>query len=60
MGTVLWQKHPLLQSPLETLVAILLGAFFLLLAVPSYAAEQKIAEHLSLPHLRSPRHPLLQ
>ena len=60
MGTVLWQKHPLLQSPPETLVAILLGAFFLLLAVPSHAAEQKIAEASKAPAPRLPRHPHLQ
>ena len=44
MGTVLWQRRQLLRSPPESLVAILLGAFLFLLAVPSHAAEQKIAE----------------
>ena len=41
MGTVLWQKHPLLQSPPATWFTILFAAFLLLLAVPGNAAEQK-------------------
>ncbi len=49
MGTVLWQKRRMLQSPPETLVAILLGAFLSLSTVPSSAVEQKTAEALKPP-----------
>ncbi len=49
MGTVLWQKRRMLQSPPETLVAILLGAFLSLSTVPSSAVEQKTAEALKTP-----------
>ena len=44
MGTVLWQKHPLLQSPPATWFTILFAAFLLVLAVPGNAAEQKSPE----------------
>src|SRR4029453_15485490 len=44
MGTVLWQKHPLLQSPPATWFTILFAAFLLVLAVPGNAAEQKNPE----------------
>ena len=44
MGTVLWQKHPLLQSPPATWFTILFAAFLLVLAVPGDAAEQKSPE----------------
>jgi len=49
MGTVLWQKRRMLQSPPETLVAILLGVFLSLSTVPSSAVEQKTAEALKTP-----------
>ena len=49
MGTVLRQRRRMLQSPQETLIAILLGAFLFLPAVPSNAAEQKIAEAAKTP-----------
>ena len=54
MGTVLWQRRRLLQSPPETLVAVLLGAVFFLLAVTSHAAEQKIAEASKAPAPATP------
>ncbi|HEY6363378.1 MAG TPA: mechanosensitive ion channel domain-containing protein [Candidatus Binatia bacterium] len=54
MGTVLWQRCRLLQSPPETLVAVLLGAVFFLLAVPSHASEQKIAEASKAPAPATP------
>src|SRR4029434_3006902 len=44
MGTVLWQKHPLLQSPPATWFTILFAAFLLVLALPGNAAEQKSPE----------------
>ena len=44
MGTVLWQKDPLLQSPPATCFTILFAAFLLVLAVPGNAAEQKSPE----------------
>src|ERR1700745_605727 len=49
MGTVLWQKRRLLQSSSELLVAILFGTLLSFLAVPSNAAEQKIAETSKAP-----------
>ena len=49
MGTVWLQRCRLSQCPPETLIAILLGAFLFLLAVPSHAAEQKIAEASKAP-----------
>jgi potassium efflux system protein len=54
MGTVVWQRRRLWQSPPETLIAILLGAFLFLLAVPSHAAEQKIAEASKAPAPATP------
>src|SRR4030095_9899376 len=44
MGTVLCQKHSLLQSPPATWFTILFAAFLLVLAVPGNAAEQKSPE----------------
>ena len=49
MGTVLRQRRRKLQSPPETLVAVLLGAFLFLLSVSSNAAEQKSAEATKTP-----------
>src|SRR5262249_52682454 len=54
MHTVLWQRRRLLQSPPETLVTILLGAFLLLLSDPSNAAEQKSAEAAKIPASPAP------
>src|SRR5215510_2191458 len=44
MGTVLRQRRRMLQSPSETLVAIVIAAILSLLAASSNAAEHKIAE----------------
>ena len=49
MGTVLRQRRRKLQSPPETLVAVLLGAFLFLPSVSSNAAEQKSAEATKTP-----------
>ena len=49
MGTVLRQKRRMLQSPPETLVTILLGAFLFLPSVSGNAAEQKSAEAAKTP-----------
>ena len=49
MGTVLRQRRRMLQSPPETLVTVLLGAFLFLPSVPSNAAEQKSAEAAKTP-----------
>jgi potassium-dependent mechanosensitive channel len=49
MGTVLRQRRRMLQSPPETLVAFLLGAFLFLPSVSSNAAEQKSAEAAKTP-----------
>ena len=57
MGTVLWQKRRLLQSPPETWLTILFAAFLSCLAVPGNAAEQKKPEASKPPALRPPRHP---
>jgi potassium-dependent mechanosensitive channel len=49
MVTVLRQRRRLLQSPPETLVALLLGAFLFLPSVSSNAAEQQSAEAAKTP-----------
>jgi potassium-dependent mechanosensitive channel len=49
MVTVLRQRRRLLQSPPETLVAFLLGAFLFLPSVSSNAAEQQSAEAAKTP-----------
>ena len=49
MGTLLWQECRLLRSLPETLLAILLGAFLALSALPSNAAEPKITEASKTP-----------
>ena len=49
MGTVLRQRRRMLQSPPETLVAVLLGAFLFLPSVSGNAAEQKSAEAAKTP-----------
>ena len=54
MGTVLRQRRRLLQSPPETLLTILLGAFLFLPSVLSNAAEQKSAEAAKTPASPAP------
>src|SRR5207344_311268 len=49
MGTVLRQRRRMLQSPPETLVAVLLGAFLFLSSVSGNAADQKSAEAAKTP-----------
>jgi potassium-dependent mechanosensitive channel len=49
MGTVLRQRRRMLQSPPETLVAFLLGAFLFLPSISGNAAEQKSAEAAKTP-----------
>src|SRR4029453_15186946 len=49
MGTVLRQRRRKLQSPPETLVTILLGAFLFLPSASGTAAEQRSAEAAKTP-----------
>src|SRR6266481_1082429 len=54
MGTVLWQKRRLLQSPLGTAIIILLATFLFLWAFAGSAAEQKTQDVIKAPAPATP------